>query len=299
MASDIHSTTSGISPRSARPVHTAVETHGAPEVLLPHRLGEPDLRREVRASVTSSIPRHERSALHVLAEVSSSTAKTRPGSPTAVRARWPPRTSVGEDRAELLVVHRGDLLLGLLGDLEPALHVSRRGRHEQPPFSTDRSSCPGSSRSPWQPSPRRGAPHLRWPGRSWHPDPPTPPRSRRRLVGREHDARTRCGKEGRDLPGISRDREAQFGRVGDERSSSRTVSSEQTGSTSNGRVAFALHSRSVWASRDSDGTRTSVRWTPFFRQPESDKGLARAARHDEAARSSSLKPRTTASIAPL
>ncbi len=173
-----------------------------------------------------------------------------------------------EHRAELcLVVHRGDLEVGLFGfPHDPTGEVARGGRHEQPAACLDLlavedggevgGDAPGAAmgligddqvegRHPTQPE-RLGD-------------------LRRRLVGGKHD--TRAGppaQERSDLLGVGRDREAQITGVRTTASGSATVSSEHTGRKSNPTLVLAVHSRSVWANSDSDGTSTSVRSAASF-----------------------------------
>ena len=85
--------------------------------------------------------------------------------------------------------------------------------------------------------------------------------------------------------GVGRDREAEITGVRRRpRPGSATVSSEHTGRKSNPAVVLAVHSRSVWANSDSDGTSTSVRSAASFsRDEQRGQGLAGPAGHDHLA----------------
>ena len=86
------------------------------------------------------------------------------------------------------------------------------------------------------------------------------------LVGREHHSRARPPPEERGyLGGVGGDGDTQLAGVGDRFVLALvTVSSEQTGRASNGSLALVVHSRMVCFSSDSDGTSTSVRSASSF-----------------------------------
>ena len=187
-----------------------------------------------------------------------------------------------------LVVHGGDLEVGLLGLLhDPAREEARGGGHEEPPFWPGWHRRRARWRSPMRHGRRSGGPRRRSPGRSRAPGPGCMPR---RSLGTTDRWRTPLvevrtpTQEGGDVLRIGRHREPEVGRTRHRRSRSRLPIHRSTPAGTRSRRRWRSTPGGFCFSSDRDGTSTSVRLAASSLSDEQrSQGLAGPARHDHLA----------------